>query len=78
MRIAVTKDDFFSMHTDCASHTKLHSCDLEPRRKNETLRDGLCVRVLECAKAGNLALWTLYCLRLPPVTERLPSLGGPS
>ena len=59
---------FFLMRTNHASYTKPQSCDLElalslePRRKNETLRERMCVRALKYASGGHVPLSTVQCL----------------
>ena len=40
----------------------------------EPCKDIFVPRVLECANAGNVPLWTVYCLHSPSVNGGLPSL----
>ena len=58
MQIAVTTDDFLFSQTELSLTLSRSSVSLEPQ-KNESLREGMCVRVLECANVGNVSLWTV-------------------
>ena len=43
---------------------------LEPRKE---IVKNACMRVLECANAGNVPLWTVYCLQKKQLCELRPS-----
>ena len=68
MQIGMTTSDFYGEKMNFGGLSLQLS--LEPRKKCVKA----CPRVLECASAGKVPLWTVYRLHTPSVTGRLLSL----